>query len=300
MQNSLSSANIEALVSMLDERDEDLFASITRAFFQLGEDAMPYLEKARFLKKGTFWQNRVESMIKELRLEIGCRNLEKWKQGKEPDLMEGFFFLSSVFYPDLKWEDVRDFFNNLHGDSWLLLAGLDDLQKSIVLFNNFFFNHCKFCIGSRITSTFCFEDFFLPGIIYGKQGNERSLALVYQYLAARNKLPVFLLNLPVVNLLACTTDIGMTQKEDIRFCIDITHRGALIRRDDLEPVLSRQVKINISHTVDALQDFIKLLYFLTGKNESDPFRKEAVKKIHLRIGNAPNSMVTLNGDGLDF
>lgn len=293
MHTPQSSSNIEALVSMLDEQDPELYHSISEAVLRLGEEAVPYLERARFLKTTPLWTSRVENMLRELRVEIGCRKLEYWKKEKEPDLMQGFYFLSSVFYPELSWEEVRDECNQLHGDCWLLLAGLDNLQKCIVLFNNFFFNHCKFNLNSRITSEFRFDDFFLPAVLQQRQGNERSLALVYQYLATRNKLPVFLLNLPVVNLLACTIDMEMKRKEDIRFCIDITHRGALIRREDLEPVLTNQIRIDISQTVEAMQDYVRLLYFLTMKKDKDSFHREAIRKIHLRIGNAHNSISPL-------
>lgn len=289
--------NIEALISMLDEKDVELYQSITRAIFRLGEEAVPYLERARQQHDSPLWTNRIDGLLQELHVETACTKLENWKNEKEPDLLKGFYLLSSAFYPGFDWETARDEFNRMHGDCWLLLAGLDDLQKSIVLFNNFFFNHCKFSIGTRITAAYDFSDYFLPRIVLEKKGNERSLALVYQYLAHRNKLPVFLLNLPVVNLLACTTDLALNRKDDIRFCIDISHRGALIRREDLEPVFSRQKQIRICNTIEALQDYIRLLYVMTQQNESNPFRKQAIKKIHQKIGNPPLSMDSFDLNG---
>ena len=299
MENGDKKANIQALIGMLDESDPEVYQSIKNALFALGEEALPYIEDAIDLKTSPLWQNRIEALIRELRLEASCKNRKAWKEESEPDLMQGFYFLSSAFYPDLQWEQVRDTFNRLHGDCWLLLASQENLQQNILLLNNFFFNVCKFKIGKKITDGYSFADFFLPKLINLRQGNDRSLSLAYQYLAQRNKIPVFQLNLPIVNILACTTDLSRHHKSDIVFCLDITQKGALVRRADVEPVLSEQKQIQVCNTVESLQDYAKLLYVMASLNESDPFRKQAVQKLHQSLGNSPNS-IDIFGTGPTF
>lgn len=297
MDSEQRQANIRALISMLDESDPDLYRKLKEALFDLGETCLPYLEEAENLKEGLFWKNRIENLRKEVQIEAACRALQSWKSEKDPDLMRGYHLLSKAFYPQLEWESVREEFNRLHGDCWLLLSAASGLKQTVALYNNFFFNTCKFHIGQRITHAYDFADFFLPNLINLGQGNERSLSLAYQYLAARNRIPIFLLNLPVVNVLACTTDIDLPYKEDIRFCIDITQRGAMINRSDLEPVLTQQRQIRICNTVEAIQDYAKLLFLMTSLHEKDEFRKKAARKIHESLGSSPHSIPFSPGIG---
>lgn len=283
-------AEIEALVGMLNETDTDIYPLLKDALFKIGEAAVPYLENARLKKESPLLQNRLEGLLRELRLETACRKLSAWKREPQPNLLQGFYYLSSVFYPELSWDEVSQTFNRLHGDCWLLLASSEGLKERVALLNNFFFNECRFKFGTRIVSRYEFADFFLPNLIHLKQGNDRSLALVYQYLAERNRIPVFLMNLPVVNLLACTTDMERRDKEDIRFCIDITRHGSTVDREDVEPVLSEQKQIQLCNTVEALQDHVALLHFMVERLDTDPFRKEAMNKLHTCMGVSQNGM----------
>ncbi len=277
---------LEALVGMLDETDEEIYQTLKDALFSIGEEALPYLEKARLQKDGSLWQNRMDALISELQVEIACKKLSEWKKEASPNLLKGFYLLSSAFYSDLPWERVCGEFNRLHGDCWLLLGADVSLSRKLAMFNNFFFNQCGFRLGTKIVTDYNFADFFLPNLLNLRQGNDRSLALAYQYLAERNGLPVFLLNLPVVNLLACTTDPESVSKDDIRYCIDITHQGSLINRTAVEPVFSQQQQIQICNTVQALQDFVKLLNYIVSVRETNPLRKQAVRKLHDCLGSS--------------
>lgn len=279
-------AELDALVGMLDETDEEIYQTLKEALFSIGEEALPYLEKARLQKDDSLWQNRLEALISELQVEIACKKLSAWKAESSPNLLRGFFLLSSAFYSDLPWERVCGEFNRLHGDCWLLMGADVSLARRLALFNNFFFNQCGFRLGTKIVSDYNFSDFFLPNLLNLRQGNDRSLALAYQYLAERNGLPVFLLNLPVVNLLACTSAPESVTKDDIRFCIDITHHGSLINRNAVEPVFSQQQQIQICNTVQALQDFVKLLNYIVSIRETNPVRKQAVRKLHHCLGDS--------------
>lgn len=265
---------------MLDETDEEIFQTLKDALFAIGEDALPYLEEARLKQRDAFRLNRIEALMGELRVENACKKLSAWKAEGEPNLLRGFYLFSNAFYSDLSWEKVSGEFNRLHGDCWLLTSNDASLSRKIALFNNFFFNQCGFRLGSKIVSDYEFADFFLPNLLDLRRGNDRSLALAYQYLAERNGLPIFLLNLPVVNLLACTTDPESVSKEDIRYCIDITQHGAVINRMEVEPVFSQQQQIGICNTVQALQDYAKLLHYIVSVRETDVARKQAVKKLH--------------------
>ncbi|MDE5574280.1 MAG: transglutaminase-like domain-containing protein [Bacteroidales bacterium] len=283
-------AELEALVGMLDETDEEIYQTLKDALFSIGEEALPYLEKARLQKDGSLWQNRMDALISELQVEIACKKLSEWKKEASPNLLKGFYLLSSAFYSDLPWERVCGEFNRLHGDCWLLLGADVSLSRKLAMFNNFFFNQCGFRLGTKIVTDYNFADFFLPNLLNLRQGNDRSLALAYQYLAERNGLPVFLLNLPVVNLLACTTDPESVSKDDIRYCIDITHQGSLINRTAVEPVFSQQQQIQICNTVQALQDFAKLLNYIVSVRETNPLRKQAVRKLHDCLGSSSGNI----------
>lgn len=276
-------AELEALVGMLDETDEMLYQTIREAVLGRGEEILPYLEDAR-VKKGELRQKRIDELVSCIRIETACRKLSAWKSEAEPNLMRGFYLLSSAFYTDLSWERVSAEFNRLHGDCWLLMDTDATLSRKLALFNNFFFSQCRYSLGTRIASDYDFADFFLPNLLNLRRGNDRSLAIAYQYLAEKAGLPVFMLNLPVINLLACTTDTESFSKDDICFCIDMTHQGSLIPRHALEPIFSRQEQIQISGKVQALQDYVRLLNYIVSIREKNPIRQQAVQKLHDCLG----------------
>lgn len=283
MDSVKEKAGLEALAGMLDETDETLYQTLREAVLERGEAMLPYLENAR-VKKGELCQKRIDELISDIQIETACRKLSAWKNESEPNLMRGFHLISSAFYTDLSWERVSAEFNRLHGDCWLLLDSNASLSRKLTLFNNFFFSQCRFSLGTRIASDYDFADFFLPNLINLRRGNDRSLAIAYQYLAERAGLPVFMLNLPVINLLACTTDTESVTKDDICFCIDMTHQGSLIPRHALEPIFSRQEQIQISGTVQALQDYVRLLSYIVSIREKNPIRQQAVQKLHDCLG----------------
>lgn len=287
MEKTQREANLRALVGMLDETDPDLYQHIRKALLDIGPECLPYLDEAESLKDDALWKNRIAAIRQELQIETACKELSAWKQEAEPDLLKGFYLLSHAFYPQLLWEETRDWFNRLHGDCWLLLSSASGLKETLARYNNFFFNVCQFTLGHRLTQGYGFSDFFLPSLINLKRGNERALALVYQCLAARNKIPVFILSLPVINFLACSIDLSLPYKENIRFCIDITRKGALVERMDIEPVFSQQKRIRVCSTVEALQDYAELLYMMASTLEQDNLRLKAIEKLHHCLNGSP-------------
>ena len=129
-------AEIEALVGMLNETDTDIYPLLKDALFKIGEAAVPYLQNARLKKESPLLQNRLEGLLRELRLETACRKLSAWKREPQPNLLQGFYYLSSVFYPELSWDEVSRTFNRLHGDCWLLLASSEGLKERVVALNS--------------------------------------------------------------------------------------------------------------------------------------------------------------------
>ncbi len=289
MSDSSREKNIRALVGMMNEPDPEFYGKFREALLAVGDEAIPFVDEA--LRNATDEQTcqRLQDLLNTLRVEGVCRELTAWKAEEEPDLLRGFYWVSKAFYPNLEWEEVRDDFNNLFGDGWQLLDSSTYLRNTLARYNNFFFNICGFSLGKRLTETYSFADFFLPNLLHRRQGNERALALVYHYLAQRNRIPVFLFNLPIVNLLACTTDISLPNKDDVRFCIDITQRGAMVHRMDLEPVFSQKTQIQLCNTIQALQDYVKLLFLMVNLNEKETFKKETARKLHLCLGSSPLS-----------
>lgn len=279
-------AELEALAGMLDETDETIYQTLRQAVLSFGEDILPYLEKAH-VQPDRLRRERIDGLIAEIRAEAVCRKLSDWKNESDPELLRGFYLFSSAFYPDLSWEKVCEEFNRLDSDCRLMIGG-DSLSRKLVQFNNFFFNQCRFKLGSKIASGYDFADFFLPNLMNLRQGNDRSLSIAYRYLAQRNELPVFFLSLPVINLLACTGSNESVSKDDVCLCIDMTHQGTLIKRHALEPVFSRHTQIQIGGTVQALQEHAGLLLYQVSKHEKDPEKRRLVKRLHNCLGLSSN------------
>ncbi|MEG1498949.1 MAG: transglutaminase family protein [Bacteroidales bacterium] len=286
MENRKS--NIEALIGMLDESDMQIYDSLRQALLDMGEEVLPYLEKARSAKKEPLWENRIEALIRETQMRELCKELKTWQENPDQDLMRGYFLISKAFYPYLDWEEVMEKVNKMASDLWMeLKPDMTALERMHVL-NLFFFNRCKFFLATKNTEGYVFSDFFLPNLLNLHQGNDRSLSLLYQYLAFRNQIPVYLLNLPIVNLLVYTKDMDHRENDDIIFFIDLIQHGNLIRKSEVPPFFDEGEQVHVCSNAEILKNYMDLLSVMVEGNERAPFKFSIIKELRTALGSEGN------------
>ena len=112
---------IKALVSLLDDSDQEVFTEIERKLLSFGKEVIPLLEDVWSHSFDTLIQSRIEQIIHKIQFEALCVELELWSSHRFNDLLSGVILLSRLQYPDLNEDAVRQTLSQLKRDVWIEL-----------------------------------------------------------------------------------------------------------------------------------------------------------------------------------
>ena len=92
---------IDALLHLMDDPDEDVYATVSSRLLGLGKQIIPDLEHLWETSADSFTQDRIETLIHRLQLEDLQEAFRHWKQEGCSDLLEGLLLVARYRYPDL-------------------------------------------------------------------------------------------------------------------------------------------------------------------------------------------------------
>lgn len=251
----INESEIKALISLLDDTDEDVVSQVEKRLFQLGPDVIPALEQPwDSTDINELRQRRIDDIIKKIQSQSLTSELRKWKQTNQTDLLEGALIINRVKYPDVDRQFIDNLIDKIKLDVWLEMHyDLTSFEK-IKILNYVFFDVHRF-LGDN-------EDYhnpdnsYLSRVFERKKGNPISLAIIYSLVAQRLRLPVFGINLPqhfIVGYLENYSDTEplrlneskmMIPEPDARvqFYINPFNKGSIFPRENLY-VFLKQVNI---------------------------------------------------------
>ena len=106
----INESEIKALISLLDDTDNEVVSQVEKRLFQLGPEIIPALEQPWDLSDiNELRQRRLDEIIKRIQSHTLTNELRNWKQSNQSDLLEGVLILNRVKYPDVD----RQFIDNL-------------------------------------------------------------------------------------------------------------------------------------------------------------------------------------------
>ena len=218
----------KALVSLLDDADQDVVNMVESKIRSLGEPVIPFLEQEWENSFDPLLQARIEDLIHHLQFELLLTRLEAWRESGGEDLLEGMWLIATYQYPDLELEKLRQQIEQIYYDVWLeYKTGLHPLDQ-IKVINSVFFHKLKFAPNTK--------NFHSPGnsminvVLESKKSNPVGLCIVYLLIAQKLGLPVYGVNLP--NLFILTYKEGENQ-----FYINCFNRGVIFSKDDIDNYL---------------------------------------------------------------
>ena len=186
----ISESEIKALISLLDDTDDEVVSQVEKRIFQLGPEVIPAIEQNWDLVEiNELRQRRLDEIIKRIQSDSLTSELRLWKQTNQTDLLEGALILNKVKYPDVDRQFIDNLIDKIKLDVWLEMHyDLTSFEK-IKILNYVFFDVHRF-LGDN-------EDYHNPDNSYisrvfeRKKGNPISLAILYSLVAQRLRLPVF-------------------------------------------------------------------------------------------------------------
>jgi regulator of sirC expression with transglutaminase-like and TPR domain len=221
----MSDKELKALVSLLDDNDEQVVAEVTGKIRSLGKEVIPYLEQEWENNFNPLVQRKIENLIHDLQYELLKQRVADWYASTDQDLLTGLWLIATYQYPDLELERLKQDLEQIYYEAWLEFKPDLYAFDQVKVLNGVLFNKLKFGANTK--------NFHSPGnsminvVLETRKGNPISLCVIYMLVAQKLKLPVYGVNLP--NLFILTYKDEKTQ-----FYINAFNKGLIFSRQDIE------------------------------------------------------------------
>ena len=221
---------LQALISLLDDEDSEVFGQIENEFIAFGEEIIPILEKEWENNFDPVVQRRIEEIIRQVQFDTLRDKLIIWHEGGGLDLLEGMWILSTFLYPDLEQEYLEGIIDDIHEEVRKgLKPGMLPYDHVKVL-NSVMYNKFKFKANTK--------NFHSPSnsminvVLETKKGNPLTLSSIYSLVAQKAGLPIFGVNLPNLFVL-------VYQNEEEPFYINPFNKGLVFTKSDIDNFLGQ-------------------------------------------------------------
>ncbi len=221
----MNDKELKALVSLLDDQDEQIVTQVVDKIRSLGREAIPFLEQEWESNFNPLVQRRIEELIHDLQYELLKFRIQEWYVSKDQDILTGLWLIATYQYPDLEIEKLKQELEQIYYEAWLEFK--PDLYPfdQVKVLNGVLFNKLKFGANTK--------NFHSPGnsminiVLETHKGNPITLCIIYLLVAQKLKMPVWGVNLP--NLFIVTY-----KDEKNQFYINAFNKGLIFSKQDIE------------------------------------------------------------------
>ncbi len=270
----------KALVSLLDDDDEEIIAHVEKKIVSLGDQVIPYLEEEWENNFNTDTQRRIEDLIHTVQFDVLKEKLIVWKGQKNKDLLEGMALVASYQYPDVDVNELRKDLEQIYYEAWLQFKPDVHPFDQIKILNSVLFGKLKFGANNK--------NFHSPGnsminvVLQTKKGNPLTLCVIYMLVAQKLKLPVYGVNLPNLFILTHKT-------KEVQFYINAFNRGLIFTKEDIDKYISelyltqKESYYQPCSEMDIIRRVLKNLVFSFEKI-GDHYKSEEIKILINALG----------------
>lgn len=225
----LDKNEFKALVSLLEDEDEEVNRHVEGKIMSLGSDIIPFLEEQWENSFDPNIQRKIEDMIHTLQFSQLKERFRSWKETGGQSLLEGMWLISLYQYPDTELNDLNKEIEQIYYDIWVELK--EDLHPydQIKIINGALFTKLKFRANTK--NFHSPNNSFLKSVLESKKGNPISLSVVYMLVAEKLGLPIYGVNLP--NLFIITY-----KSEEVQFYVNAFNRGLIFSKKDIDNYLA--------------------------------------------------------------
>jgi regulator of sirC expression with transglutaminase-like and TPR domain len=244
MTDKPRTTELEALISLMDEPDEEIFRTIRDRIFAHGKEAVPVLEN---LWENTFdpsIQHRIEDLIHVIQFENLKKEMNEWSRFGHHDLLQGTLLVTKFHYPDINEDEIIKKIGAFSQDIWLELnQNLTGLEKVKVI-NHILFDIHK--LAGNLTNINSADNFYINNLLDTKKGSPLILGIIYISISQSLRIPIYGVDLPRHFVLAYTDEILMAQRDipegDVLFYINPFNKGAVFTKNEIE-LFIKQLKL---------------------------------------------------------
>src|SRR5688572_3610750 len=103
----MNEKEINALISLLDDTDEEVLGHVRDKLLAYGVAALPFLEDRYLNETEKTLQAKIYEIIDKIHSHGLKTELQTWAEGGGKDLFEGFFLVAKFRYPDLNKQSIN-------------------------------------------------------------------------------------------------------------------------------------------------------------------------------------------------
>ncbi|MBS1747396.1 MAG: transglutaminase family protein [Bacteroidetes bacterium] len=231
----IQNSEISALLTLIDDPDEEVFSSVSSRIVNYGKIIIPNLENLWENTVSEAVQERIEMIIHRLHYSDLITDLTEWRDSAYHDLLFGAMLVARFQYPDLQTAPVIQEIEKIRQNVWLELNSfLTPLEQANVI-SSIVYNYYNLK-GSEIGYQKP-DDFFIHKVLQTRKGNTLSNGILYLVLAELLAIPVKAINIPKQFVLAffnndydASSYDGHPQKK-IHFYVDATTGQPFTHKD---------------------------------------------------------------------
>jgi len=242
---------LTALIQLLDEPDEQVYAAIRSHIITMGIDTLPLLEDVENNALAPKEITRIQEIMHSIRVEDVFGKLKKWAAHESNDLLEAWILISGFYTPDNDTESMLDSVNKIYRDIWVEMNNELTALEKIRVINHVFYNVYQFDASPGNKPVLPL--YLLGNVLRMQKGNQLSMALLYLIVVQRLDIPMFGVNLPKHLILAFTNGKTMLKpaadyrEEDVLFYLNPFNKGAVFRKSEIELYI-KQLRIEMQET----------------------------------------------------
>ncbi|MFI5164028.1 MAG: transglutaminase-like domain-containing protein [Bacteroidia bacterium] len=238
---------LNALLSLLDDPDKDVFLHVREKLLSIGEKVIPVLENVWEQSFDINIQTKIEGIIHNIQFNTTAHLLKEWASTAEQNLFTGALLIAKYQYPDLDETKLKRHIQQIRQDVWLELNDKLTALEQVKIINHILFDVHNF--SGNTQNYHAPQNSYINNVLESKKGNPLSLSLVYLIVAQDLKIPIYGVNLPE-HFVLCYKDVHqlMTVKtkrdeemiaKGILFYINPFSRGAVFGKGQLDVYLKK-------------------------------------------------------------
>lgn len=236
-----NSKEINALIKLLDDPDQEVFAHVEKRLIEYGTQVIDYLENQWEHSLDTLLQERIENIVHKIQFNSVKEDLNLWYQSGAFDLLQGALAINRYQYPDLDEQKIIIQIEDIKREIWLGLQYEMSSIEKIKLINHVFYNVYGFSGNTK--NHHDPQNSYISQVLESKKGNQISLAIIYSTLAQKLDIPVYGVNLPQHFILGYIDESKRDEQEfGVLFYINAFNKGAIFGKHDVDQFL-RQLNL---------------------------------------------------------
>ena len=226
---------LEALITLLEDPDLEVFDKVSNRLIELGEEAVPPLEKRWELTLRPDLQTRIENVIRSIQFNTLKGSMERWRREGGTDLLFGAYLVARFHYPELSYEPFNQKLEKIRKDIWLELNNELTALEKVRVMNYFLYDIHRF--DKSLKKAHSPQLYLVNHVLDTCKGSPVLLGLIYAELARRLNLPIYGVNLPR-NFVLCYYDPDYhDDPNNVLFYINPSDKGAVLGLKELKHFL---------------------------------------------------------------